>query len=121
MADGRRATGQRGEQAACDLLVSQGYEMLARNWRCRSGEIDLVMTCGDTIVFVEVRTRREGGRFGTAAESVDARKQMKLRTLAGICLKQLRLGGSPVRFDVVAVTLGRNDDITGMTHYAGAF
>lgn len=99
--DGRLGLGRSGEALACRQLERSGYLIAARNWRCGLGEIDIVARRGDTVVFVEVRTRRRTDRFGTPAESVDARKQSRLRRVAQAYLRQARLADdTPVRFDV---------------------
>lgn len=92
--------GQQAEDAALDHLQRQGLKLLARNYRCRGGEIDLVMEQGRTLVFVEVRYR-SNPRFGSALDSVDPRKQAKLLHCAQHYLTSQRLN-RPARFDVVA-------------------
>lgn len=92
--------GRQAEDAALDYLQRQGLKLLVRNYRCRGGEIDLVMEQGRTLVFVEVRYR-SNPRFGGALESVDARKQAKLLHCAQHYLTSQRLD-RPARLDVVA-------------------
>ncbi len=96
--------GRRAEQDACDYLERQGLRLVERNYRCASGEIDLIMRDRDTLVFVEVRYRRSR-RFGGGAESVDRRKQGKLSATAAHYL-QTHPGAArrPCRFDVIALT-----------------
>ena len=77
------ATGRAAEDRALKELSAAGLRLVARNFRCRLGEIDLVMREGDTLVFVEVRQRRSA-RFGDAAESVTAAKQRKLQAAAAL-------------------------------------
>jgi putative endonuclease len=77
--------------------------VLARNWRCASGEIDLIVASAAGVVFVEVKARLDD-RFGPAAAAVDQRKQRRLRRLAGLWLAEHRTGLLDVRFDVVAIT-----------------
>ncbi len=77
--------------------------MLARNWRCAAGEIDLIVSSAHGVVFVEVKARADD-RFGPAAGAVDHRKQRRLRRLAGLWLAEHRGGLIDVRFDVVAIT-----------------
>jgi len=94
--------GQSGELRAAAFLQIHGLKLLARNWRCRFGEIDLVMQEGATLVFVEVRLRSRSD-FGGAAASVTPAKQKKLLAAARqylITLKTL----PPCRFDVVALS-----------------
>ena len=98
----RQARGAWGEQKAEHWYVNAGYEVLDRNWRTRSGEIDLVLCRDDEIVFCEVKARRSN-RLGTAAEAVDWRKQRRIRVLAAQWLKTHGRHGR-IRFDVVTVT-----------------
>jgi putative endonuclease len=94
------------EERALDLLAHAGLRPLARNLRCRAGEIDLAMRDGETLVLVEVRAR-SGGHFGGAAASIDRMKQARLIRAAHCVLPRLTarhwMGRAPrVRFDVVA-------------------
>lgn len=89
------------ERLACDYLQRLGLELLTRNYRCRRGEIDLVMRERGTLVFVEVRFRRSD-RFGTAAETVDAHKQRRLAAAAAHYLEH-HPTSLPCRFDVIAL------------------
>ena len=102
--DERIAVGRRGEAVVERHYVGRGYRVVARNWRCRIGELDLVLARGATLVVCEVKTRR-GVRFGGGFEAVDARKRQKLRTLAEtFCLQQPSQAAS-IRFDVASVRL----------------
>jgi putative endonuclease len=94
--------GRQAEDRALDFLLKQGLCLIERNYRCRYGEIDLVMEDGRTLVFVEVRFRGNP-RFGGALESVDRRKQAKLLATAAHFLKERRLD-RPARFDVAALS-----------------
>ena len=94
--------GQTAESHAERYLVSQGLKRIARNWRCRFGEIDLIMRDGDTLVFVEVRMRSHAD-FGGAAASVDAGKQRKLLAAAKLYLSALP-NMPKCRFDVIALS-----------------
>lgn len=98
----QQTKGRAAEDLALSFLQAQGLRLLERNFHCRYGEIDLVMEEGRVVVFVEVRFR-SGIRYGSAAESVDARKQAKLLTTAACFLKYKRLD-RPARFDVAAVS-----------------
>lgn len=102
--DGRKALGQWGEELAADYLVSQGCKIVERNWRSRAGEIDIIAEAEGVLIFVEVRTRRTTARFGTPAESVDARKQRQVREIAQLYLHMTRKHEVRCRFDVVAIT-----------------
>jgi putative endonuclease len=100
----RQQIGRAAEDAAVAFLISQGLEIIVRNFRRRLGELDVVARGGDTLIIVEVRTRASN-RFGGAAASVDFRKQVKLRRAAALLLEQRReLAGLRVRFDVVALS-----------------
>ena len=94
--------GQSAEARAEAFLKTHGLKLVARNWRCRFGEIDLVMQDGPTLVFIEVRLRSRTD-FGGAAASVTARKQKKLLATARQYLGTLTTL-PPCRFDVVAFT-----------------
>ncbi len=100
----RITLGKSGEDLACLELRRRGYAIVARRYRTRAGEIDIVARDGGTLVFVEVKTRRSL-RFGHPAEAVTARKQAKIRAMACDYLARAALGDCPCRFDVVAVTL----------------
>jgi putative endonuclease len=101
--------GREGEAEAFEHLRRHGLKLLTRNWRCKGGELDLVMLDSDTVVFVEVRARRHTA-WGGAAESVDGRKQQKLILAASSFLQQEpRWAKHPCRFDVVAINTGSSD------------
>ena|SRR5918996_4287553 len=112
--DGRRPyrqhLGARGEALAADWYVAAGYDVVARNWRCREGELDLVVARPGEVVFCEVKTRASD-RFGVPAEAVTAAKRRRLRALAARFLAEHpAVSGSArgnVRFDVAAVTASR--------------
>ena len=106
----RRELGDRGEELAARWYRGRGYEVLDRNWRCRRGELDLVVRADRTIVFCEVKVRTTD-RFGSGAESVVPAKRQRLRRVA---VEWLTTGGGQrlgtrhdVRFDVVSITGGR--------------
>lgn len=103
--DPRRSLGRVGETLAAQALVERGYTIVEHNWRCPSGELDIIARDGDCLVFVEVRTRRGGWR-GAAADSVGPKKQAKLAVLADAYLQSNKI---PVttdwRIDVVTVEL----------------
>lgn len=104
--DPRRALGADGEDRAAAWYEAEGYEVLARNWRCRDGELDLVVRRGRDLVFVEVKTRRTD-RFGIPAEAVTLAKQRRLRRLAGRYLAATGARAGSLRFDVVSILAGR--------------
>ena len=94
-------SGMDGENAALAYLLAQGLALVERNFRTRTGEIDLIMADGGTLVFVEVR-KRSGKEFGGAAASVTPAKQQRLIKTAQLYL-QMRQSRLPCRFDVVAI------------------
>jgi putative endonuclease len=99
----RQILGARGERAAARYLRRRGWAIVARNYRGRAGEIDLVALDGDTIVFVEVKTRRGDG-FGAPLEAIDAAKRRQVARVADEFLRQHGLEERDIRFDVVGVT-----------------
>lgn len=99
--------GSAGEDAALAAYRERGFELVARNWRCPIGEIDLVLQHGALLVVCEVKTRR-GSDLGGPFEAVDARKQRKLRRLAGAFLAGGGIAYDAVRFDVASVRVGRD-------------
>jgi len=103
----RQQAGAAAEDAANAFLIAEGLKLLARNARYPFGEIDLVMLHASTLVFVEVRFRRSSN-FGGAAVSVDAAKRRKIARAAQAWLSSHKqFSNSACRFDVVAVTPGR--------------
>lgn len=98
--------GARAEQLASQYLQQQGLKLVVQNYRCRFGEIDLIMHDGSTVVFIEVRLRRNAG-FGGAAASIDARKQKRIISTAQQFLAGLA-HVPPCRFDAVLL-----DDVQG--------
>ena len=95
--------GRFGEKEACRYLAANGYEILARNYRSRYGEIDLIAQHNGTVVFVEVKLRRDRA-FADAAQAVGPSKQEKLRKTALLWLSEH--GEQPARFDVIEVYTG---------------
>jgi putative endonuclease len=104
---GLRGVGQRWERLAEKRLESDGYRILARNFRARSGEIDFVAEEGGVLCFIEVKGRRGVSR-GTPAEAVTLEKQRRIFRAAEEYLRRRRIGARPCRFDVVAI-LETND------------
>ena len=103
MTDARRALGAKGEEAAAAWYTKQGYEVVARNWRCREGELDLIVRSGRTYVFCEVKTRTSTA-FGAPVEAVTRDKQMRIRRLAARWLQDGAPGpAKDIRFDVASV------------------
>ena len=97
----RVAQGTAAEDLALRYLEARGLALVTRNFRCRGGELDLILRDGGQLVFVEVRSRRSS-QFGTPAESVTRTKQQRLLRAAAVYLQRQRLD-LPCRFDVVAI------------------
>jgi putative endonuclease len=114
----RGALGRRGEALAEAFLRERDWTIVARNFRCRSGEIDLVALDGQTCVFVEVRSRR-GDRCGSPLESVDGRKQAQVARVAKYFLAQRGWLERDARFDVVGIRF--DADPPALEHVRGAF
>ena len=102
MTQARRARGIAGEDVAAAWYVSQGYEVLARNWRCRTGELDLILRRGAEVVFCEVKARRTDA-FGAPQEAVTREKRQRIRHLAARWIEDSRVRPAQIRFDVAAV------------------
>lgn len=111
--------GRRGEEVAAEFLTGLGMTVLARNWRCRQGEIDLVATDGTRLVVAEVKTR-SGGSHGHPAEAVTRRKAATIRQVTRNWLAEHRTSWVEVRFDVIAV-LWPADGEPSVEHLAGVF
>ncbi|MGH9104542.1 MAG: YraN family protein [Acidimicrobiales bacterium] len=112
-----RQLGRSGEDRAAAWYEARGYEIVARNWSCRAGEVDIVACRGATHVFCEVKARSSAA-FGSPAEAVGPVKQARLRRLAGQWFaEQAMVGGrrrgGPVRFDVACVVAGAIEVIEG--------
>lgn len=118
----RAELGALGEQLAVDHLTGQGWAILARNWRCRYGELDVIAAdpAARTVVFVEVKTRTGDG-FGGLAYAVTAGKVRRLRRLAGLWLAGQDSHWSAIRIDVIRVRVGRlsSSGIPEITHLQG--
>ena len=123
MSDGRKTLGRAGEDEAVARLVAAGWEIVARNWRTRAGEIDIIAREGDWLVFVEVKTRRVGAGgapyLGRPEEAVTAKKQLQLARMAELYLHELRWGGL-WRADVIAIELDARDAVARFAHYRDA-
>jgi len=100
--DPRQSLGKLGEDLACAELSRRGSAILARRYRSRFGEIDIVARDGETTVFVEVKAR-DGDRFGDGADAVTGWKQRRIAGMAVDYLARHRLHDRPCRFDVVAI------------------
>lgn len=116
----RRWFGTRSERAAARYLQKLGYRVLARNFTCDLGELDLIALDGACVVFVEVRSS-ESEDTARPAASVDAQKQQRLTRLALYYLQKKKLLNHAARFDVLAVSWPAGAKEPTMVHYPNAF
>ncbi len=112
MTQARRALGVSGEDAVAAWYVSHGYEVVERNWRCKTGELDLILRRGRTFVFCEVKTRSSDA-FGAPVEAVTRKKQVRLRHLAARWLEDAPMRPIDIRFDVASVLAGEIEVLEG--------
>lgn len=112
MTTARRQRGVAGEDVAAAWYASQGYEVLARNWRCRTGELDLVVRRGAEVVFCEVKSRASDA-FGAPQEAVTHDKRQRIRHLAARWIEDSRIRPAQIRFDVAAVLEDQLEVIEG--------
>ena len=108
----RRQLGIDGEAAAAAWYEANGYEIVERNWRCREGELDLIVRRGRNMVFCEVKARTTTA-FGAPAEAITYAKRNRIRHLAAKYLDGAPLRASSIRFDVAAVLAGEVEIIEG--------
>ena len=115
----RPKAGEAGESLACDFLRRLGYEIVARNFRCRSGEVDVVAKQGGTTVFVEVKDRASASH-GEGHEAVTFGKRRRIIRAAQLFAASRGLFDAPLRFDVISIdrSRGRSPEVR---HDLGAF
>lgn len=116
--DDRQGLGRRGEELAARQLAAKGYEIVARNWRCKTGELDLVAREGECLVLVEVRTRR-GRAMGSPEGSITATKQARLIALSEAYVQENGWDGD-WRIDVVAIEMDGRGRLLRVDHYENA-
>ena len=121
MAPTNRETGNIGEEAVAGYLVHNGYEILERNYTVRGGEIDIIARKGETLVFVEVKTRREGALVSGEKAITEKKRRFLVRT-AGIYLRRYVSGHGEMkcRFDVASVVV-ENGRVKHARYYVAAF
>ncbi|WP_433943416.1 YraN family protein [Paenibacillus sp. SN-8-1] len=120
--DLRKERGSYAEDQAASYLIDKGYRIIHRNWRCRTGEIDVIAELNYVIIFVEVRSRSSRSlAYGTAMESITPRKVGQVRSTAAVYLHSRNRSDSPVRFDVIAVQLGPDGQVESLEHVENAF
>ncbi len=116
--DPRKATGQSGESAVCRWLEARGYEVEARNWRCRTGELDIVAVRGDLIAFVEVRSVTTDF-VGSPTVTVLPAKQARVARAADAYLQARARWPERIRFDVAGVRI--DGDVATVDYLENAF
>jgi len=99
----KKELGRDSEQLACDYIEERGCVLVARNFRCREGELDLVFYQGDTLIFVEVRSSSSSSYLQSPSVSVDSRKKSHIVAVAERFIHRTRIRLLSARFDVVAV------------------
>ena len=116
----RQGLGDAGERIARQYLEKRGLTFIGANWRCPSGELDLIMRDGHLLVFVEVKTRR-GERLGAAEESVTPAQAARLLLAAQAFLAtRPDLAEAYWRIDLMAITLGPSGTISRVSHFEDA-
>ena len=114
----RKRLGQEGEDLAAGFLRNKGYKLVERNYRCKTGEVDLIVLDRKVVVFVEVKTRSDHS-FGTPFEAVEGRKQRKMIQAAQYFLHEHKLDQRDARFDVVGVSWRGDQPV--VEHIVNAF
>jgi putative endonuclease len=117
MSRARVKLGQRGENLAAEELIHSGYEIVARNWHCQVGEVDIVACRDGAYHFFEVRTRR-GREYGTPEESVTPAKRQRMIDVALTYLGEHDLIDVDWRIGFVAVEMDRRNQLTRLEVYA---
>lgn len=116
-----RAFGTLGEQEAMGYLLKRGYTILCRNYRVgRMGEIDIIGKAGETLCFIEVKTR-SNNHYGTPAQAVSSLKQATITRLAQVYMQRYGLFDLPVRFDIVELMMNRDGQVQDIQLIQNAF
>ncbi len=115
MSDHRRSLGRRGEALAEAYFRTREYQVIARNYRCRAGEMDLIVEQDGTLIFVEVRTRR-GTAAGTPEESITPVKAQRLITVAETYRQEQPGAPESWRIDIIAIEVGERGRLVRLDH-----
>lgn len=107
----RRETGIFGEKLAGDFLSRNGYNIVETNYRCRQGEVDIIAWQQDTLVFIEVRTRRSPG-FGSPEESITEVKKLRMQEVAAQYCQEMPEPPESWRIDVVAIQMDERGKVS---------
>ncbi|MBD1371428.1 YraN family protein [Hazenella sp. IB182357] len=118
--DRRKLVGRIGEEMATQHLQKQDFKIVARNWTCSQGELDIIAYDENELVFVEVRTT-SGSRYGLGLESIGFRKQKKVRTVALHYMNSKHIFHTSIRFDMISVKVDKNLAQEEIVHIKGAF
>jgi len=121
MPDQRKKLGRYGEEIAAQYLMEHEYKIIHRNWRCKTGELDIIAMFDTTLIFVEVRTRRLTGTFGSPQEAINTQKQWQVRNTAQYYMHQFHKHHSLARFDFIAVELNKEGALLQIHHIEHAF
>lgn len=113
----KRKQGTKGEDVACVYLVNKGYKILKRNYYTQYGEIDIIAKYNDVLIFIEVKMR-SSMKYGLGMEAVNHKKIDKIRLCAQIYLQENELNDQSIRFDVIDILSGRDENII---HLEAAF
>ena len=113
-----KKVGKDGEKRACDYLLSAGYEILERNWNTKTGEIDIIVKKGETLVFVEVKTLPNATSDMLSSVLGKQKQQRIVKTAKHFMLKHRQYSNSYVRFDVIVLDM---QDLPPVYHIENAF
>ena len=114
-------TGKLGEDMASAFLIKKGYAIVERNYHSRWGEIDIIAEQAPYIVFAEVKTRRKNGRYSPEETVTIAKQQKIIRTALWYLSEHLEYEDFQVRFDVISLRTGKNDQVESIQHFPDAF
>ncbi len=114
-------TGKLGEDMASAFLIKKGYAIVERNYHSRWGEIDIIAEQAPYIVFAEVKTRRKNGRCSPEETVTIAKQQKIIRTALWYLSEHLEYEDFQVRFDVISLRTGKNDQVESIQHFQDAF
>jgi len=116
----KKQVGDKGEKYAEDFLKRKGYNIIQRNYRCKLGEIDIIAEYDNTIVFVEVRTKRTES-FGIPQYSITSGKMSRITKTALSYIQEKELFERSCRFDVIAITFPQKSKVPNIEHIENAF
>jgi putative endonuclease len=118
--ENRKALGNYGEKLALDAYMTDGYELLEKQYRCSIGEIDLILSKENKLYFVEVRTKTSQ-TYGSAEESITFKKRETIRKVSQYFLNQHRLQHVDFQFDVITIFINKQEKKAWLQRYAQAF